>query len=125
MSASHSIDAGEVELLEAAAWASLHGAFAELTGGRDAAVRRWGRATALAARTVKIAAVNRAIGFGFDRALDEETLAELAQFYRDQGKSRWFLERSPAAAIADGTLEAAAGEVGGTGIKLVGDLRSI
>ena len=58
--------AADVELLEAELWATMHGSFAETTGRGMAEVKRWGQQTAFATRGVRVAAVNRAIGFGFE-----------------------------------------------------------
>ena len=115
----------DVELLEAETWATLHGSFANKAGGQAATVKRWGRAAALVTRDVAVAAVNRAIGFGFDRALDQQQLAEIWQFYRDSGKARWFLERSPSATMDDTMLAEAGGIIGGTVLKLVAELADL
>lgn len=112
----------EVELLEADAWASLHGAFASTSGQHAAAVGRWGRATALATRGVDAVAVNRAIGFGFDRRLDAGQLGELRAFYREAGKSRWFVDCSPDASADESILTEAGAVLGGHVIKLVAEI---
>lgn len=115
----------ESELLEATAWAELHGRFGLKAGSHVATVRRWGRATCLASHTANIVAVNRAIGFGFERPLDHGQLGELRAFYREHGKARWFLECSPHASIDMAAVEAAGGEIGGTLVKLAADLADL
>lgn len=112
----------ESELLEATVWAELHGRFGLEVGSDVATVRRWGRATGLVSRRANIVAVNRAIGFGFERPLDSVQFEELRAFYQEQGKSRWFLECSPDASIDMATVMAAGGVVGGTLTKLVAEL---
>ena len=102
----------------------MHGSFAATTGQGIAAVRRWGRETALATRDVPVVAVNRAIGFGFDRLFDASPLREVQSFYQQVGNARWFLECSPQAGIDYASLERAGGRVGGSVIKLVGDLEA-
>lgn len=118
---SRAISAG-CELLEATVWAELHGRFGLEAGEDFATVRRWGRATGLASHTANIVAVNRAIGFGFERPLDRGQLEEIRGFYQEQGKARWFLECSPHASIDSAALQAAGGVVGGTLLKLAGGL---
>jgi hypothetical protein len=115
----------EVELLEAEAWATLHGAFAHVGGEQIAAVKRWGRPAALVTRNVEAVAINRAIGFGFDHSLDPQEFAEVRTFFRDSGKSRWFFECSPDASIDSTALVAAGGVIGGSIIKLVGKLDAL
>jgi hypothetical protein len=115
----------EVELLEAQAWAELHGAFALSSGEHVAAVKRWGRATTLVAQNLDTVAVNRAIGFGFERLLDREHLEELRTFYREAGKSRWFLDCSPHASIDQAMLVSAGGVLRDSVVKLVAALDDI
>lgn len=93
-----------------------------MDGAQIAAVKRWGRPAALVTRNVDAVAVNRAIGFGFDHGLDAREFAEIRAFFRDSGKSRWFLECSPAASIDRTALVEAGGVVGGSIIKLVAHL---
>ena len=112
----------EVELLEAQAWAELHGRFGLDVGSEIAAVMRSGRSTVLACRVVDAVAINRAIGFGFEQSLDEMALANVRAFFRQHGKRRWFVECSPDASIDTTALVTAGGVVGGSVIKLVGDL---
>lgn len=115
----------ECELLEATVWAELHGRFGLEAGSDVATVRRWGRATGLVSRTANIVAVNRAIGFGFERRLDGAQLEEIRAFYQEHGKARWFLECSPDASIDMGALLAAGGVVGGTLVKLAAELSDL
>jgi hypothetical protein len=115
----------ESELLEATAWAALHGRFGMRAGSDVATVRRWGRAAALASRAANIVAVNRAIGFGFERRLDRAQLEEIRAFYREQKKARWFLECSPHASIDMAAVEDAGGEIGGTLVKLAANLTDL
>lgn len=117
-----STSAAEVELLEAEVWARLHGQFATDAGEQLAAVKRSGRATILASRTIDAVAINRAIGFGFEQRLDEGQLSNIRTFYRQHAKSRWFVECSPDASIDIGALVGAGGVLGGSVVKLVGDL---
>jgi hypothetical protein len=121
---SRAISAGS-ELLEATVWAELHGRFGVEAGENVATVRRWGRATGLASRTANIVAVNRAIGFGFERPLDRGLLEEIRAFYQGQGKARWFLECSPDASIDIAALQATGGAVGGTLVELAADLSEL
>lgn len=116
------VSSAEVELLEASVWAELHGRFGLEAGNEFAIVKRWGRAAALASRAANAVAINRAIGFGFERPLDRRQLSEIRTFFREQGKSRWFVECSPDASIDVAALVAAGGVVGGSVIKLVADL---
>jgi hypothetical protein len=122
MGANSPISSAEVELLEAEAFAELHGQFAVEVGSEVASVKRWGRAAALASRSVDAVAINRAVGFGFEAPLDATQLAEVRDFFRQQGKSRWFVECSPDASIDRQALSAAGGVVGGSVIKLVGEM---
>ena len=114
-----SIVAAEVELLEAEAWAQLHGAFAQTNTQLSPAVRRYGRATALITPAVDVVAINRVIGLGFEQPLDASQLAEITANYRAAGRSRWFLEWSPSARLREpNVLESAGGIVRGTNVKL-------
>lgn len=115
----------EVELLEAEVWASLHGAYARAGGEQTAAIKRWGRAAALVTRNADAVAVNRALGFGFERRFDLEQFAEIRTFFRENGKSRWFLECSPDAAIETAALVAAGGVIGGSVVKLVAEVDTL
>ena len=112
----------EIELLEAAVWAELHGRFGLEAGEDLAAIKQWGSATALASRAADAVAINRAIGFGFEREVDAGQLSEIRAFFREQGKARWFVECSPDASIDRAALVAAGGIVGGFQIKLVANL---
>lgn len=111
--------AADVELLEAAVWANLHGQFAQDAGDHFAVVQRLGRAAVLASPATDAVAVNRAIGLGFEQPLHAAQLAELRDFYRRQGKARWFVECSPHAAIDLADLRTAGGVPGGSQVKLV------
>ena len=115
----------DVELLEATAWAQLHGRFGLEAGDGVASVKRIGKATILASGAADIVAVNRAIGFGFERPLDAEQLSEIRRFYREHGKTRWFLECSPDATIDQAAVSAAGGVMGHSLIKLVADLEDL
>lgn len=113
------ISSAEVELFEATVWAQLHGRFALQAGDYFARVARQGRAAILASRAADAVAINRALGCGFDQPLDSTRLADISTFFQSQGKTRWFVECSPDAAIDIAALAAAGGVVGGTQIKLV------
>ena len=113
------IVAAEVELLEAEAWAQMHGAFAQTGTLLAPAVRRYGRATALITPGVDVVAINRVIGLGFEQPLDASQLADINAGYRAAGRSRWFLEWSPSARLREpDVLESAGGKVRGTNAKL-------
>jgi GNAT superfamily N-acetyltransferase len=117
--------AAEIEHLEAAAWADLHGHFARDAGDQFAVVQRHGRAAMLASRAADVVAVNRVIGFGFERRLDAGDLAKWRAFYQRQGKARWFVESSPDAAIDPAVLLDAGGVYGGSQVKLVALLEAV
>jgi hypothetical protein len=117
--------AADVELLEADVWAALHGSFANEAGEQFAAVEWRGRATLLASRASDAAAINRAIGFGFDQPFGLTQLADVCAFYKRHGKTRWFLECSPAATIDPAHLRDVGGVIGGGQIKLVASLYSL
>jgi GNAT superfamily N-acetyltransferase len=119
------VDSTEVELIEAEASASLLEAFALASGGQIAEVRRWGRAATLVVQHLDTVAVNRAIGFGFERPLDLAQLAEIRAFYREAGKSRWFLDCSPDASIDQAMLVSAGGVSRASVVKLVATLDDI
>ena len=84
MASLESIPAAEVELLEAQAWAELHGQFGLDKGTEFAVVRRWGRSTALASQIVNAVAINRAVGFGFERPFEKGQLAQVRDFFRQR-----------------------------------------
>lgn len=121
------IVAAEVELLEAEAWARMHAAFAQQTHtlpGLD--VRRYGRASALVTPTMDVVAINRVIGLGFEQPLDAARLAEINAYYCSAGRTRWFLEWSPSAALqSPAVLEAAGGVVRGAMLKLFAHLAEL
>ena len=126
MSSADSIFAAEVELLEAEAWAQMHGAFAQTDTLLSPAVRRYGRATALITPGIDVVAINRVIGLGFHQPLDASQLSEITAYYRAAGRSRWFLEWSPSARLREpDVLESAGGSVRGTSVKLFGRLTEL
>jgi len=119
------ISSAEVEFLEAQAFAELHGRFALDAGGELAVVKRCGRSTMLASRAADAVAINRAIGFGFERPFDAGQLAEVRDFFLQHGKQRWFVECSPDASIDTNALVAAGGVIGGSVIKLAADITTL
>jgi GNAT superfamily N-acetyltransferase len=101
----------DVELLEAEAWAQMHAAWAAEAPGATT-VKRWGRSTGLRTPAVEAVAVNRVIGLGCEEPLDRHTLTAVRDFYRAEGRTRWFLDWSPEAqATEQDLLEAAGGQL--------------
>src|SRR3954467_12536480 len=100
----------EVELLEAEAWAQMHWAWAAEAPGVTT-VKRWGRATGLLTPAVRAVAVNRVLGLGCAAPLTREDLADIAEFFRVGGQTRWFVEWSPEARTAEPGLLATAGGI--------------
>lgn len=99
-----------VELLEAEAWAQMHVAWAAKAPGATK-VKRWGRATGLLTPAVDAVAVNRVIGLGCEEPLDRRKLAEVRDYYRAEGRTRWFVEWSPSAQSTEpALLESMGGE---------------
>ena len=114
--------ATDVELLEAEAWAQMQNAWAAEAPGVTI-VERWGRATGLVTRSVDAVAVNRAIGLGCEEPLDRQRLADVREFYRSRGRTRWFVEWSPAAQSTEpDLLESVGGELRGRQSKLFAKL---
>ena len=121
-------DSARIEFLEAEAWRRrLEALPAELQKRLGTRTRSFGRAVALATPGADVAAVNRAVGFGLERALDASLLAEVNAFYRETGVPRWLVECSPEATISGGrqTLTDHGGMVRTPTVKFVGELERI
>jgi hypothetical protein len=94
---------GELEFIEAEAWAQLHSAFASTsTASLGAGVRRWGRAVGLVTPKADVAQINRVIGLGVERTLGADVLTEVVGFFASAGARRWLLEWSPDARSVGG-----------------------
>lgn len=112
----------DVELLEAEAWAQMHTAWAAEVPGATKA-KRWGRTTGLLTPAVEAVAVNRVIGLGCEEPLDRRRLAEVRDFYRAEGQTRWFVEWSPAARSTEpALLESVGGQRRADQAKLFAEL---
>jgi GNAT superfamily N-acetyltransferase len=121
-------DSAPIEFLEAEAWAQRVEALpAQLKERLGTRVRRFGRAVALATPGADAAAINRILGLGFDRPLDDALLAHVNAFYRETGVPRWVVECSPRATIRGGaqTLIAQGGVLRTPTVKLVGEIANI
>lgn len=97
------IESAPIEFLEAEAWTqrvlALPAALKERLGTR---VRHFGRAVAIATPGADAAAVNRTIGIGLDRPLDDALLAEVNDFFRDAGVPRWLIDCGPNTTVVGG-----------------------
>lgn len=121
------IESAPIEFLEAEAWTQRVEALpAELKERLGTRVRRFGGGVAIATPGVDTAAVNRTIGIGLDRPLDDALLAEVNGFFRDAGVPRWLVDCGPDTTIVGGPgmLTRRGGVLKTPTVKLVGDLRN-
>jgi GNAT superfamily N-acetyltransferase len=118
-----------LERSEALAFARLTAA-AERTPGNPAGASRLeiGGGVAVASEVSKdIILFDRALGFGFDEPLTEETVEAVAAFFRDRGRPRSSIQLAPAVATPEavGCLRDRGYVPGRRWVKLWHDLRTL
>ena len=119
-------DSASIEFLEAEAWTQrVHALPASLRERLGTRVRRFGGAVAIATPGADAAAVNRTIGIGLDRPLDDALLGEVTGFFRAAGVPRWLIECGPDTMIVGGpeTLTLQGGMLRTPTVKMVGEPR--
>jgi len=119
-------ESASIEFLEGEAWTQRVEALPiQIKAELGTRTRRFGRAVALATPGADAAAVNRAVGLGLERPLDDDMLADVNAFFLDAGVPRWLIECAPDAAISGGpqTLTRRGASVKTPTVKMFGDLR--